>query len=279
MDLGFNIHELVVKDSDQLLCPQTKGFTIAWLYNGSIDVSIDESYIKIGADEIVILKPGSKITVHKTGRNKDVHILCLIVTDQLLLKLSNETTDLLSALQNAADMICKVTPLTKELMLTRNLVNYLYSICVKNEFGRDLLIANVLSVILIKVVTIFTKAGPGEPAKKESGINLDSLFLYIRSHLSETITLKNLEDFFFMSHEHIAREFKKQTGQTIHKYILNYRLEQSGLLLKEGIPAYKVWKMCGFNSYEYFTQAFKRHYGATPKNYFDIEHCDSFKNR
>ena len=50
---------------------------------------------------------------------------------------------------------------------------------------------------------------------------LDEVFLFIQAHLTEELTLERLEKEFFVSREHIAREFKRQTGQTVHRYIVS----------------------------------------------------------
>ncbi len=56
---------------------------------------------------------------------------------------------------------------------------------------------------------------------------LDEVFLFIQAHLTEELTLERLEKEFFVSREHIAREFKRQTGQTVHRYIVKARLDRA----------------------------------------------------
>jgi len=58
---------------------------------------------------------------------------------------------------------------------------------------------------------------------------LDEVFLFIQAHLTEELTLERLEKEFFVSREHIAREFKRQTGQTVHRYIVKARLDQGAV--------------------------------------------------
>ncbi len=49
---------------------------------------------------------------------------------------------------------------------------------------------------------------------------MDDIFIYIREHLTEDISLERLENEFYISRYHIVREFKKLTGETPHSYIV-----------------------------------------------------------
>lgn len=56
---------------------------------------------------------------------------------------------------------------------------------------------------------------------------IDDVFQYISHHLTEDLSLKTLEREFFVSGEHISREFKKSTGITLHSYITRSRIDLS----------------------------------------------------
>ena len=93
---------------------------------------------------------------------------------------------------------------------------------------------------------------------------LDEVFLFIQAHLTEELTLERLEKEFFVSREHIAREFKRKTGQTVNR-----------TLIEQGLPITEVYKTSGFGGYNHFFRAFKKEYGMTPKEYFHTTRQDA----
>ena len=99
--------------------------------------------------------------------------------------------------------------------------------------------------------------------------------MFIQAHLTEELTLERLEKEFFVSREHIAREFKRQTGQTVHRYIVKARLDRCCALIEQGLPITEVYKTSGFGGYNHFFRAFKKEYGMTPKEYFSTTRQDA----
>ena len=64
-------------------------------------------------------------------------------------------------------------------------------------------------------------------------------------------------------------KFKALTGMTPNNFLLNYRLKQAAVLLKQptGISIAEVSDRCGFSTPVYFSQCFKKQYGMTPQAY------------
>ena len=71
-------------------------------------------------------------------------------------------------------------------------------------------------------------------SKTRSRLALDDIFIFIKHHLYEEISLERLEKEFFISKYHISREFKRQTGITVHQYIVKAKLDLCKRLL--GFP-------------------------------------------
>lgn len=97
---------------------------------------------------------------------------------------------------------------------------------------------------------------------------LDDVFRYISHHLTEDLSLKALEKEFFVSGEHISREFKKRTGITLHSYIIHSRIDLAKKYILQGIPVRDIYHRCGFGSYNHFFKVFKKECGMTPMKYY-----------
>lgn len=91
---------------------------------------------------------------------------------------------------------------------------------------------------------------------------------YIREHLSEELSVKNLADMVYVGADHLTRTFKKRYGKTVTDYILEQRMNLAGELLKDQrLTITMVSDAVGFGNYSYFAEQFKRTFGKTPREY------------
>ncbi len=110
------------------------------------------------------------------------------------------------------------------------------------------------------------------PSKiKENSINLIEIRTaidYIKSNYSQKITLSQLADSANMSKEYFCRKFRDITGVSPIHYLTQIRIENSCLLLKNtdyGIG--DIAMNCGFSSFSYYSEIFKKYMACTPKEY------------
>ena len=124
---------------------------------------------------------------------------------------------------------------------------------------------NVYPVLSLRVCI---KADKVRREKNRRHVMMDDIFLYIGEHLTEDLTLERLEKEFFVSRYHICREFKRQTGQTPHAYIVKARLDLCRKYIEQGKTVHEVYQLGGFGGYNHFFRAFKKEYGVTPMEYY-----------
>lgn len=86
---------------------------------------------------------------------------------------------------------------------------------------------------------------------------IGELLTYIKEHLFEELSVEELSARFYVSKYHMMRQFKKETGYTIHKYITEKRIAAAKEKLLAGVPAAKVSEECGFMDYSTFLRAFQ----------------------
>ena len=90
---------------------------------------------------------------------------------------------------------------------------------------------------------------------------------YINEHYHENLTLDDLANKFFISKYHLAREFQRLVGTSVHRYIVQKRLVMAKQMLSAGKPSSEVYQHCGFGDYSNFYRAFKAEYQISPKEY------------
>lgn len=153
-------------------------------------------------------------------------------------------------------------------MMLINMINKLSK--VRNDdfkLGLEMYEENLLSTFLIFFLRACVQSDRVHIQRQQKEFLIDDVFLYIKNHLTEDLSLAKLEGVFYISGEHLSRKFKKSAGMTIHSYILNSRINLSKKYITKGLPISEVYALCGFGSYNHFFKAFKKVCGMTPMEY------------
>ena len=87
---------------------------------------------------------------------------------------------------------------------------------------------------------------------------------YIDRHLAEDLDMDLLAERFYISKYHMMRLFRRETGFTVHTYLLQRRLLAARQLIDKGMLATEACYRCGFRSYSSFTRAYSKYFGSTP---------------
>ena len=87
---------------------------------------------------------------------------------------------------------------------------------------------------------------------------------YLDEHLCEDLDINHLAEQFYISKYHLMRLFHKETGSTIHAYLIQRRLLMARELIKKGVNATDACYRSGFRSYSSFTRAYSKNFGTTP---------------
>ncbi len=106
-------------------------------------------------------------------------------------------------------------------------------------------------------------------------VSVDSIGLlakrYIKNNLSEKITLTDIAWHLHCSTVTLTEHFKKEFNVTIAEYIMQKRMQMATRLLKGSeIDIREVAESCGFANTGYFSKAFKKHFGMSPKEWRNI---------
>lgn len=91
---------------------------------------------------------------------------------------------------------------------------------------------------------------------------------YVQKNISENLSVEEIAGKVYLSADHLTRQFKKQTGQTLIDYIIEQRMILAKELLEQGqLTITMISAKVGYSNYSYFTKIFKKHYGMTPREY------------
>lgn len=148
----------------------------------------------------------------------------------------------------------------------RAAIERLCSLRASKDYGSDLLAQGALAELMIGLNRAAEERGDARPVGSSDQV-VDAVLHYINEHYSETLTLDQLAEKFFISKYHLLRKFDAQVGTTVHRYILQKRLLNAKQLLAGGVPPNEVCQYCGFGDYANFYRAFKAEYNQTPRQY------------
>lgn len=89
---------------------------------------------------------------------------------------------------------------------------------------------------------------------------------YVKEHYSDRISLPDVARVCKVSTAYLSRKFKEEVGVGFSDYLSGLRLRHAAAMLTE-MPEASITEVafaCGFNDSNYFSDKFKRRYGASP---------------
>lgn len=246
-----------------------KYYMILYVSKGTCHFEINDEWRFFSTEDIVLLKPGTKTSLRFRGDRYQLELLQIRILPEFLTELSDVHTDLLAAFQFSPHDIAIIHPRSNLSMLIKNITLSLLDIPLTvNEFGNELYEKNLISMALVLFIRACIDSDMVHRSHNRKNLLMDDIFRYIHQHLTEDLTLEQLEKEFFVSRYHICREFKRTTGQTPHAYIVKARLDLCRKLIEQGKPIREVYALGGFGGYNHFFRAFKKEYNMTPGEYY-----------
>ena len=116
---------------------------------------------------------------------------------------------------------------------------------------------------------VYAISSPSQINKVKGGNKtIEKALLYIKSNLSSELSLEKVANEVKFAPSYFHRLFKSYMGKPLHKYIEDLRIEwATNLLITTEKTLTEIAYECGFSSQSYFSYAFKRHTGLTPRAY------------
>lgn len=267
---GYKMEYLKILDSAQRSFGQKKSYTIVFIAGGIGYMHQEDDNIVCTMEDLIFIKPGNKVKLEYRKNKYPLEVYVLYIGEELLRKLSDEETRLDEAFDFVPYQVKIVHSESESAMLIKNISKKLYSM--NNEppkFARSLYEKSLLTMILVLALRSSVQEDVQIKTNKKKHVVMDDIFIYIREHLTEDISLERLENEFYVSRYHIVREFKKMTGETPHSYIVKSRLDLCRHYIEQGKSIREVYALGGFGGYNHFFRAFKKEYGVTPMQYYN----------
>ena len=136
------------------------------------------------------------------------------------------------------------------------------------DFGAQLLSDTCVLQLMI-ALNRDLRAAPEEPDTSAYRFDpkMEEVTAFIRSHLTEDLSIERLAGAFYLSRYYLMHRFKAVYGCSVHQYIRQKRLQRAAQLLRQGVPALKAAEDAGFGDYSAFLRAFRSAYGRSPREW------------
>jgi two-component system response regulator YesN len=89
----------------------------------------------------------------------------------------------------------------------------------------------------------------------------------IHRNYRENLKLDKLSEIFNYNSAYLGKLFKQATGEHFNTYLDKVRIEQSKLLLEQGLKVYQVAEKVGYANVDYFHTKFRKYVGTSPSSY------------
>jgi len=133
------------------------------------------------------------------------------------------------------------------------------------EPGYELFLKNKLEEIIIFLSRKYSQISF---PKAKSLVRIGKAIAFIENNYQKNIYVKQLAEMNFMSIRNFQRIFKDSTSLSPNDYLLELRIQNASILLKETNSAiYDVSEQVGITDWFYFSKAFKKRFGISPTKY------------
>lgn len=266
-------------------CINKQYFAIAHLYNYEKPMNMHihdchEIYFSISGgkqflidNSFYVIKPGDIFFInqyeshHLTQINEEIHERIVIsIAPEYLKSISSEFTDLTQCFtdRNMGGYKLSLNAEDQKLFLY-----YIHKICSSDVFGEDLIEQSAFLQLMVFLNGLFHSNLKNVPIndKPKYHQQIENILTYINQNISNTLTIEELSNQFFLSPSYICRIFKEATGTSINKYITAKRITIAKSLLAQGYSVNDTCNLCGYRDYSNFLKSFTKAVGISPKKY------------
>lgn len=132
--------------------------------------------------------------------------------------------------------------------------------------NRDLIMNSIMYEYLFLLARKFPKTHVTTEKKKSDYV--EKALNYIESYYSDPITIQDIADYLNINRSYLHRIFKAFTGFSVQNYLLDYRIRQACILLKDSTHSIRtIANSVSYADPLYFSRIFRQKMGISPSEY------------
>lgn len=158
-----------------------------------------------------------------------------------------------------------------EVIWQKNVIQYLYEIYTLHhtEVSSKELKLQILLLQIWNEIFEHKQTVPAVSASSNKQMErIRTILSYLHTHYAEKITLEDIASSINLCKSECCRLFKSHMKESLFRYLLNFRIEQSLPLLSTTDKSItEIAESTGFSNPCYFTKIFREHKGCSPSEY------------
>jgi AraC-like DNA-binding protein/quercetin dioxygenase-like cupin family protein len=237
--------------------------------SGKVTYLIEGKAYKLKPWDILLV---SSSDIHKAliDSDKVYERIVIWINNSFLEKHNEEDCDLMTCFKLATKQKLNLIRMEPEMLKSvKHILWQLEDAYKSSKFGSSILENAFFLQLIVVLNRIALGRDINEPLEDISyEKDIEAVIDFINDNLSSELSIDIIADKLFINKFYLMHKFKKQTGYTIHSYILHKRLSKASSMIKSGTPAYEVFLETGFGDYSSFVRAFKKQFGLPPKKYY-----------
>ena len=242
-------------------------YEVLFVLSGKVEIATDV-YVKVlGPYDILLLPPKTKhriATMEKCVYERKI----VYIKPEYIESFAKREAPLSPCLVESKKNGCLLHPDRETAENILRLIARIELTCVQPGYGTEILERAYIMELLAYLNRAFVSGREIDVASSTgSELRMTRVIIHIQENLRNLLSIKSISEEFFISRYYLCHEFKKYTGQSIHKYILEQRLKTAEELLSRGVSVNDAYVHSGFANYINFSKAFKCHYGLAPREY------------
>lgn len=248
-----------------------------YVYSGNIIQTVNEKRMTLHQDDLIILDTQVKHSVLMPGQN-DIMLAFRFSIEYFTQNFFREFKSdnlmgefLLKSIYERQKNNRLLSFNIKDNPDIKYLLRLLTIEFIGTELETDSLKNNYILSIFNLLLRKFEKENfSGKTSTNNSKIqHYSQIVVYLEKNY-QTVTLKKMSRDFGYSAAYLSNMIKNVTHQTFSSLILDIKLKNVLVLLKQtSLPISQIYPKCGFSNANYFYAKFEKKYGNTPKKYRD----------
>lgn len=111
---------------------------------------------------------------------------------------------------------------------------------------------------------------------EESDLVVRQMLKLIEAHYKEKLVMQDVMNELNYSETYLNKRFKKATGSTFNEYLNRFRIQKAVEILQDHeISPSEADTLCGFSTFKYFKNVFRKYMGCSPREFREIVRAQS----
>lgn len=235
---------------------------IKCFYEGSATLLIGSQTVSVKAGDVVVINPYEFHATVNTGEDKGKYHLFMLPLDYFTSVPELDFRQLLFA--EGKQFVTHHADPRLHGFLMQAAAEYQQ----RQESGRLMIRSLLMASFALLLRSGLTQAEDSAPKKKElrSYLVIEPALRCIKNEYGRALTVEELAKLCNVSKHYFCRVFKSITGKGVMEYLRDFRLRVANVLLAGTDRSISdIAACCGFDSANYFSRCYKKHYGKSPR--------------